>query len=195
MKKLGIDFYQQKDVVQIAKKLMGKILVTEFDGNVTSGRIIETEAYNGVADKACHAFGGRRTKRTNIMYMPGGTMYVYLCYGLHHLCNVVTNVANVPDAVLIRSVVGMAGIDTMLQRLGKTALKNDVLKGPGVVSKGLGITTAQTGNSLLYDNIFISDDGQDTPPENIITTPRIGVAYAGADALLPYRFMDTRFLR
>ena len=192
MEKLCIDFYQREDVVQIARELMGKLLVTSFDGVVTSGRIVETEAYNGVGDKASHAFGGRRTNRTKTMYMPGGTVYVYLCYGIHHLFNVVTNVAGEPHAILIRSVVAMDGMETILGRLDKKTLKNDLLKGPGVVSKGLGITTTQTGSSLLNESIFICDDGVVSPSEFISATPRIGVDYAGEDALLPYRFTDKR---
>lgn len=192
MEKLRVDFYQRNDVVQIARELIGKILVTCFNGAITSGRIVETEAYNGIEDKASHAFGGRHTNRTKTMYMPGGTVYVYLCYGIHHLFNVVTNVAGEPHAVLIRSVVAKEGMAMIFERLGKNTLQNNVLKGPGVVSKGLGITTIKTGTSLLDHQIFIADDDFECPPGAILATPRIGVDYAGADALLPYRFIDSR---
>lgn len=94
-------FYTRKDVVKIAKELLGKVLVTHFDGVVTSGIITETEAYAGVTDKASHAYGGRRTQRTDIMFWQGGVAYVYLCYGIHHLFNVVTNKADVPHACLL----------------------------------------------------------------------------------------------
>ncbi len=191
MGKLGVDFYQRKDVVQIARDLVGKLLVTRFNGQVTSGRIVETEAYNGIGDRASHAFGGRRTNRTSVMYMAGGTAYVYLCYGLHQMFNVVTNVADEPHAILIRSVVAVAGTDIIQERLGKKMLKDNLLKGPGVVGKGLGITTRETGSSLLDDAIFIEDDDAIVPPGRITATPRIGVDYAGADALLPYRFIDS----
>jgi len=189
MKKPGIDFYQHNDVVHIARALIGKILVTTFNGVTTSGRIVETEAYNGLEDRASHAFGGRKTKRTSVMYMPGGTVYVYLCYGLHHLFNVVTNVAGVPHAVLIRSVAAIDGADKILERLGRAKLQNNLLKGPGVVSKGLGITTRQTGSSLFGSDIFITADSEIIGINDIEATARIGVNYAGVDALLPYRFI------
>lgn len=112
-------FYTRTDVVMIAKELLGKTLVTNFGGVATAGMIVETEAYAGVADKASHAYGGRRTTRTEIMYMHGGTAYVYLCYGIHHLFNVVTNVRDVHHAVLIRAIEPLAGIDIMLERRGR----------------------------------------------------------------------------
>src|SRR5438132_14057715 len=119
MQKLPPTFYQRADVLTIAKELLGKLLVTQFNGQVTSGRIVETEAYNGVIDRASHAFGGRRTKRTEVMYGNGGTAYVYFTYGMHHLFNVVTNKADVPHAVLIRAVEPITGIEEMLLRTGK----------------------------------------------------------------------------
>ncbi|MEO7311759.1 MAG: DNA-3-methyladenine glycosylase [Chitinophagaceae bacterium] len=191
MEKLGVEFYQRQDTVQLARELIGKIIVTRFDSFTTSARIVETEAYNGIKDRASHAFGGRHTNRTRIMYLPGGTIYVYLCYGIHHLFNVVTNVADEPHAVLIRSAVGMKGMDTILNRLGKSSLKHDLLKGPGVVSKGLGITIAATGTSLLDNQIALHDDGYEVNTASLIATPRIGVDYAGEDALLPYRFVNS----
>ena len=103
MKKLTLSFYQRSDVVQIAKELLGKILVTRWDGIETSGRIVEVEAYNGIVDKASHAAGGRRTNRNEVMYGEGGVSYVYLCYGIHHLFNVVTNRPGTPHAILIRA--------------------------------------------------------------------------------------------
>jgi DNA-3-methyladenine glycosylase len=96
LKKLPLSFYQRENVLQIAKELMGKILVTQWNGITTSGRIVECEAYAGVIDKASHAYGGRRTNRNEIMYDDGGYAYVYLCYGIHHLFNVVTNIRDIP---------------------------------------------------------------------------------------------------
>jgi DNA-3-methyladenine glycosylase len=185
MEKLSVGFYQRNDVVGIAKELIGKILVTHFNGIITSGRIVETEAYNGVEDKARHAFGGKRTKRTETMYLPGGAAYVYLCYGIHHLFNVINNVANEPHAVLIRSVIAVDGTPEIPERLGKKSLKNNLLKGPGVVSRGLGITNTFTAISLLLNDIYICDDGFKTLSGCIMATPRIGVDYTGEDALLP----------
>ncbi len=175
-------------MLQIAKDLLGKILVTRFNDIETTGRITEVEAYNGIMDKASHAFGGRRTNRTEIMYAAGGVAYVYLCYGMHHLFNVVTNTTNTPYAILIRAVEPITGIDNMLIRTRKTKADFTLTKGPGNVSKALGITISSNGASLQSKELFIADDGFRFSKNEIITSPRIGVDYAGDDALLPYRF-------
>jgi DNA-3-methyladenine glycosylase len=188
MRKLDIEFYQQKNVLQIAKKLLGKILVTNWKGIITSGRIVECEAYAGVIDKASHASGGRRTARNEIMYGEGGYAYVYLCYGIHHLFNVVTNSMDIPHAILIRALDPIEGIKEMLLRTHKKRLDHTLTRGPGNVSKALGIITKHTGTSLLLDKIFIIDDGRKYRKKDIAASPRIGVDYAGKDALLPYRF-------
>jgi DNA-3-methyladenine glycosylase len=188
MEKLPETFYQRANVVKIAKELLGKLLVTRFDGHLTAGRIVEVEAYNGVVDKAAHSYGGRRTLRTEIMYAKGGVAYVYLIYGLHHLFNVVTNLEDTPHAILIRGIEPVEGIDTMLGRMKKQRLDHTVGRGPGNVSKALGIRTVNTGVSLLGDTIFIASDGMKVSPSRIIATPRIGVDYAAEDALLAYRF-------
>lgn len=188
MKKLPLSFYQRNDVVQIAKELLGKIIVTKFNGITTSGRIVETEAYNGVVDKASHAYGGRRTARTEIMYQPGGTAYVYLCYGIHHLFNVVTNSKDTPHAVLIRGIEPLKGIETIMYRLNKIRKDKKTGIGPGNASKALGILTEHTGHSLLSNDLFIADDGYKVDPAKILTGARVGVDYAQEDALLPYRF-------
>jgi DNA-3-methyladenine glycosylase len=188
IKKLVDSFYSGEDVVKIAKSLLGKILITRFDGITTSGRIVETEAYEGVTDRASHAFGGRRTKRTEIMFGDGGRAYVYLCYGIHHLFNVVTNKREVPHAVLIRAVEPLEGVDEMLKRTGKKKLDFTLTRGPGNVSKTLGISTHHSGVNLQKNEIFISDDGFKIGKKHIVITPRIGVDYAGDDAKLPYRF-------
>ncbi|GAC1438040.1 MAG: DNA-3-methyladenine glycosylase [Sediminibacterium sp.] len=187
--KLPIDFYQRENVLRIARALVGKVLVTEFDGLVTAGRIVETEAYQGVTDRASHAWNGRRTNRTEIMYQPGGAAYVYLCYGIHHLFNVVTHGAGTPHAVLIRGIAPLMGIDTMLLRTGKKKADHSLTRGPGNVAKALGILTKHTGISLTGDAIFIAEDTMKIRPAQLIATPRIGVGYAGEDALLPYRFI------
>jgi DNA-3-methyladenine glycosylase len=188
MTKLSLQFYEGKDVVVLAKQLLGKLLVTRFDGILTSGRIVETEAYNGVVDKASHAYSGRRTRRTEIMFGPPGFAYVYLCYGIHHLFNVVTNEAGTPHAILIRGIEPVDGIETMLMRMDKLKLDNTVGKGPGNVSRALGIRTMHTGVSLVGDEIFIADDGTAPTASEIVEARRVGVDYAAEDALLPYRF-------
>lgn len=187
-KKLSKDFYQRGDVLVIARELLGKILVTELGGERCAGRIVEVEAYNGTMDKASHAWGGRRTTRTEVMYAPGGVAYVYLCYGIHHLFNVVTNTGNIPHAILIRALEPLEGIECMLKRTGKKKPDNSLTRGPGNVARAMGITTALTGTALLGKQIYIADDDYRVADTDIIAGPRIGVDYAGEDALLPYRF-------
>ena len=188
MKKLRLDFYRRENVLQIARELLGKLLVTNKDGVITSGRIVECEAYAGAPDKASHAFGGKITKRNHVMYEPGGLAYVYLCYGIHHLFNVVTHAKGTPHAILIRSAEPVKGIETMLYRTGKQQLDHSLTRGPGNVSKALGILTSDTGLSLTGTTIFLADDGFEYQKKDIRASPRIGVDYAGVDALLPYRF-------
>jgi len=188
LKTLNEKFYLRRDVVKIARDLLGKVIVTYFDKQLTAARITETEAYNGIVDKASHAYNNRRTKRTEIMYGKGGAAYVYLCYGIHHLFNVVTNFENTPHAVLVRSAEPLFGINAMLIRTNKKKLDNTLTAGPGNVSKALGIFTHHTGSDLQSDNFFIGDDGFRLPKTKIVATPRIGVGYAAEDALLPYRF-------
>lgn len=187
--KLPLSFYQRKNVCAIAKSLIGKVLVTTFNNIITTGRIVETEAYNGTDDRASHAWNGRRTNRTEIMYAGGGLAYVYLCYGIHHLFNVVTNSEDIPHAVLIRSVEPLSGMDDMLVRTGKPKPDQTLTRGPGNMSKALGIYTKHTGINLQSDELFIADDGYKVKSTQITATPRIGVDYAGPDALLPYRFI------
>ncbi len=187
--KLPLSFYTQKNVCTVARLLIGKVLVTSFDGKVTAGRIVETEAYNGITDKASHAWNGRRTNRTEIMYAAGGVAYVYLCYGIHHLFNVVTHEADTPHVVLIRAIEPLAGVAHMLARTGKSIMNHNITSGPGNVSKAMGIDKIHTSISLVGNELYIIDDGTIIKSSQIVTTPRIGVAYAGEDALLPYRFI------
>lgn len=181
-------FYDRADVVRIARELLGKVLVTTFEGLRTTGRIVEVEAYNGVVDRASHAWSGRRTRRTEVMYREGGTAYVYLIYGIHHLFNVVTNKKDTPHAVLVRALEPLEGIPTMLKRTGKTKLDHTLTRGPGNLSKAMGLYIQHTGFSLFEDIIYIGDDGYKLRKSEIIASPRIGVDYAGPDAELPYRF-------
>ncbi len=174
-------------MVQIAKELLGKIVVTHWQGMLTSGRIVETEAYAGGIDKASHAYRGR-TPRTAVMFAEGGTAYIYLCYGIHQMFNIVTNVDGIAHAVLVRALQPIEGIDVMLQRTGKLKHDNTLTRGPGNVGKAMGFHTSQTGWSLQSSELFIADDGFRIEEESIVASPRIGVAYAAEDALLPYRF-------
>ena len=187
--KIQPSFYAGDDVVAISRNLLGKVLCTYVDGLTTRAIITETEAYAGVGDRASHAFGGRRTKRTEPMFGPGGFAYVYLCYGIHHLFNVVTNEKDVPHAVLVRAGSPLAGLDAMLARRGKEKEDPSLLGGPGSLAKALGITTEHTGVSLSGDRIWLEDEGIRVSDDAIATGPRVGVDYAGEDALRPYRFL------
>src|ERR1700742_4256945 len=137
--KLPLSFYQRNDVVQISRELLGKYLFTCIDGEITGGYIVETEAYHGVIDRASHAFGNRQTPRTSTMFKKGGIIYVYLCYGIHEMLNVVTSPEGVPHAVLIRALNPTDGIDIMLMRRNMNAIKNNITAGPGSVAQALGI--------------------------------------------------------
>ncbi len=189
MSKLSRDFYLRNDVVQISKDLLGKYLFTFVDGKLTAGIISETEAYAGVVDKASHAYGNRRTARTETMFAQGGTSYVYLCYGIHSLFNVVTNEQDIPHAVLIRAIKPIKGIETILERRKSDKIKKELTVGPGKVSMALGIHFKKHNNlDLIGNQIWIEDKGIKVNPNDVIIGPRVGVDYAGEDALLPYRF-------
>jgi len=190
---LPLDFYTRTDVVRIARELLGKTLYTSFDNEITAGIIVETEAYAGITDRASHAFNNRRTTRTETMYLAGGCTYVYLCYGIHSLFNIVTSVQDDPHAVLIRGIEPLSGIDHMQKRTGKSriVLKDGI--GPGNVAKLMGIKVAHSGSDLgckadTKPLIWVEDDNRIVSDDEIRKSARIGVAYAGEDALLPYRF-------
>jgi DNA-3-methyladenine glycosylase len=187
------EFLTRTDVVQIARELLGKVLYTSFNNEITTGFITETEAYAGVVDKASHAYNNRHTARTEIMYRTGGCAYVYLCYGMHTLFNIVTSVQDDPQAVLIRGIEPLHGIEIMKKRKGKSILGPKDGIGPGNITKLLGIKIIHSGLNLCdnvnFENgIWLRDEGIRVLDLEVKTGPRIGVDYAGVDALLPYRF-------
>lgn len=193
--KLQLDFYLRDDVVQISKELLGKYLFTRWNEKTTGGIITETEAYSGVTDRASHAYGGKHTERTKIMYREGGTAYIYLCYGIHSLFNVVTNAKGIPHAILIRALKPTDGIELMMKRRNLTPSLRQaqgtgvkLCSGPGTVSQALDIHYSHSGKSLLGKEIWIEDKGVKINPKEIIAGARVGVDYAGEDAKLPYRF-------
>lgn len=191
MKKISKEFYSENDVVSVSKSLLGKILCTRIDGYTTRVIITETEAYAGVTDKASHAYGNRRTKRTEPMFGPAGVAYIYLCYGIHHLFNVVTGKPGIPHAVLIRAGVPLEGVEKMLIRRRKKKVDRTLLAGPGSLAQALGITTKLTGTSLTGSNVWIEDHNLKLKKNQIQAGPRIGVGYAEEDAKRPYRFTIT----
>jgi len=189
MSKLPRSFYTREDVLEITEELLGKFLVTKYNGKITTGMITEAEAYSGVIDSASHAFKGRRTMRTEIMYALGGTAYVYISYGIHHLFNVVTNEKDVPHAVLIRAIEPAEGIDLMLKRRKKKQPDYTLSSGPGSMSVAMGIKVSDTGTDLLGEKIWIEDRGIKIPQKKILRTIRIGVENSGKDAHLNYRYI------
>ena len=186
--KLPISYYLGENVVEIARDLLGKILFTNINNRITAGIISETEAYAGETDKASHAYGGLITNRTEVLFRNGGIIYVYLCYGIHHLFNIVTGPINIPHAVLIRGIIPYEGKNEMRNRIGANNISSKRTNGPGKLSKALGITTKFNCESLIGNRIWIEDGEIKINPEEIVTSKRIGVGYAEEDAMLPYRF-------
>ena len=176
--------------MQIGKELLGKVLVSFFDNIKTAGIIVETEAYRGPDDKACHAYNNKYTERTKVMYENGGLAYVYLCYGIHHLFNVVTAKKGTAHAVLIRAIEPLDEIETMLKRRKLNRLKTQLTAGPGVMTEALGITTASTGMDMTLpeSKIWLEDRNIFIDQKNIIESPRVGVGYAEECALWNWRF-------
>jgi DNA-3-methyladenine glycosylase len=186
--KLPREFYTRGDVFKVAQELLGKRLVVHAPGGArVSGVIVETEAYAGVTDRASHAHGGRRTARTETMYAEGGAAYVYFVYGLHHQFNVVTGPAGTPHAVLVRAVEPEEGVELMRERRA-VARERDLTNGPGKLCQAFAITRAHDGASLLGPSVWLEDAGRRLAAAEIATGPRVGVAYAGEDALKPWRF-------
>ena len=185
---LPLSYYLKNDVLFLAKDLLGKVLFTQVNGEITAGIVVETEAYFGIDDKASHAYGGRHTQRTQTMYRQGGIAYVYLCYGIHYLFNVVTAEKGEPHAVLIRGVEPLIGIDIIELRRNMPVTNAAVSSGPGSVAKALGIDKSFNEKDLTCDEVWIEDHGIRYLPDQIIACPRVGVAYAQEHADLPWRF-------
>jgi DNA-3-methyladenine glycosylase len=193
-KKVKKEFFQSSNVVKLAKQLVGYRIFTLIDNQLTSGIITETEAYAGQGDKACHSHLGRFTKRTSVMYEPGGITYIYLCYGIHHLFNIVTNTKGNADAILIRAFKPEHGIEIMLKRRQKSKVDKTLTSGPGNVTQALGLTKSHNAHSVCSDEIWI--ESAEFDPINLEETTRIGIDYAEEDADLPWRFYDksSRFI-
>ena len=184
----SIDFLSS-DVLDIARRLLGAELETEIDGTLTIGRIVETEAYRAPDDKASHAYGNKRTKRTETMFSEGGLAYIYLCYGIHHLFNIVTGPKDVPHAVLIRAIEPIDGIDAMRERRGKPLVDFALTSGPGSLTKALGITTRLNGQPLFAkDSPIRIRSHVPIPDQDIRASPRVGIDYAEECIKWPWRF-------
>lgn len=183
--KLKQSFYERSDVVLIARQLIGKQLVSKIDDTLTSGIIVETEAYSW-KEKGCHAYNNKRTPRTEIMFANGGRAYVYLCYGMYNLFNIVTNKQDKAEAVLIRALQPLEGVELMRMRRGNV-MDNQLSSGPGKLTQALGISRKHNGLQLDGDHLWV-EDGVKVTPSQIALSKRIGIDYAGEDANLPWRF-------
>jgi DNA-3-methyladenine glycosylase len=189
-KKLPVEYYHSLDVTAIAKDLLGKYVVSKVDGMLTSGMIVETEAYRGPDDRACHAYNNRRTDRTEVMFAAGGVAYIYICYGMHHLMNVVTAPEDHAHAVLIRAIQPEDGADIMAARRLMPPGDKRIGKGPGALSQALGLRSHMSGTSLHKHKtpIWIEDRGVRFTPDQVCVSERIGVESAGDAATWPWRF-------
>lgn len=185
--KLPEEFYQAENVIIVARNLLGKALFTRCNGTVTGGIIVETEAYSWT-ERGCHAYRKRRTSRNAIMFEKGGHAYVYLCYGIHYLFNVVTNVPGIPEAVLVRALEPLEGMRAMEKRRGRRADDYQLTSGPGKLTQALAIDRSMNGKYLLENEVWIEDVGKKIASNMIVAGRRIGIDYAGEDALLPWRF-------
>jgi DNA-3-methyladenine glycosylase len=188
-RRLSLEFYC-RDGLTLARDLLGKIVVHEAPDGLAAGRIVETEAYRGPEDRAAHSFGGRRTARNEVMWGPPGRAYVYFVYGMHWCLNVVCATEGVPEAVLLRALEPLDGFDLMRRRRGGSPPDPHLLRGPGNVCRGLGITGIQNGTDLITGTLSILDAPR-VPASRVGRSTRIGVAYAGDHADRPWRFYVT----
>ncbi|MDU1642310.1 DNA-3-methyladenine glycosylase [Peptoniphilus harei] len=187
------DFFK-RDTVEVAKSLIGKKIIRNISGNFFCAKIVETEAYLGLEDRACHSYGGRITDRNKTLYLPGGHIYVYLIYGMYDLLNIVTRDEDHPEAVLIRGVEPLENLDGISKnRFGKayeelsTYQRKNLSNGPGKLSMAIGINRSLNGKVLSKDYLYIGE-GEEVPEKDLVITKRIGIDYAGEDANLPLRF-------
>lgn len=184
--KVRHSFYTQTDTEQVARDMLGMWLVHDGEDGLTAGRIVETEAYCGGEDRGCHAFGMKRTPRTEVMFREGGVAYIYLCYGIHQMFNVVTHREGEPHAILVRALEPTEGLDLMRERR-QTDTLTDLCSGPGKLGKAMGFHTSQTGTSLLGNRIWLEGEpGQVS--RNIVEGPRVGMHFDGFYCTVPWNF-------
>lgn len=186
--KLTKDFYRRVDTLQIAQELLGKYVFTKFDGALTGGMIVETEAYIGPHDAGSHAFNNRRTPRNNTMYAEGGVTYMYICYGIHDMLNVVTGPAESSHAILIRAIEPTVGLEYMQERRGNVPLKR-LATGPGALAKALGLKKHHDAYDLNSEEIWIEDKGVVINKTNIKATGRVGLGCQEPYLSMPWRFI------
>ena len=186
--KLPLSFYQRNDAVLVARELLGKHLYTRIDGMVTGGVIVETEAYQGPEDRGSHAFNHRKTPRNEMMFSAGGVVYMYICYGIHDMLNVVTGTDGISHAVLIRAVQPVRGLEIMRERRNVYNDDSRLCRGPGALAKALGLVKAHNGVNLLEDKIWIEDRSEVIEEGDIIASARVGMNFEGPYKTIPWRF-------
>lgn len=186
-KKLPQHFYLREDTLVVARELLGKLLVVpDGDGRRVAGMIVETEAYQGTTDRAAHSYGGRRTPRNEVMYGPGGHVYVFFVYGMYYQFNVVTGPPDHPHAILIRAIEPVEGIEIMRARRGEMKDRN-LTSGPGKLCIALSIDRSLNGDRLVGRRVWLED--HQMPADNKVAVgKRVGIDYAGDDAEKPWRF-------
>ncbi len=179
--------------MEVARELLGKVVVRRHRDGVTALRLTEVEAYLGASDPACHTFGGRRTPRTETMWGEAGHAYVYLIYGLHNCLNLVTVGEGFGEAVLVRAGVPVCGADVIRARRGPRVPEHLLTDGPGKLCQALAITRAENGRDLCgsQEGLWLCDDGCRIPGDRLELHPRVGVDYAGEAAQWPLRFVST----
>ena len=186
--KLPLSFYQRDNAVLVARELLGKHVYTNIDGQLTGGLIVETEAYQGPEDRGSHAYNNRRTPRNETMFSAGGVVYMYICYGIHDMLNIVTGTEGSSHAVLIRAVEPRIGVDIMRERRNVFNEDARLCRGPGALAKALGLVKSHNGISLLDDKIWIEDKGVTIEENDIIASARVGMNFDGPYKTIPWRF-------
>lgn len=187
-KKLSLEFYRRDDTLKIASELLGKDLFTRIDEKICGGKIIETEAYCGPEDRGSHAFNDRRSPKNEMMYNSGGLVYMYICYGIHNMLNIVTGREGSSHAILIRAIEPHTGLDLMRERRNIFNKDQRLCQGPGALTEALGLTKKYNGFDILGDEIWISDSEQSIPNNQIMSSARIGMNFEGHYKYIPWRF-------
>lgn len=186
--RLPLTFYQQEDVVSVASQLLGKYVYSQIDGKITGGIIVETEAYRGPDDRGSHAYDDKKTARNQMMYQAGGLAYMYICYGIHDMLNIVTGAEGMSHAVLIRALQPQTGLGEM--RIRRNIFDEDkrLCQGPGALTKALGLIKLHNGYDLQGDVIWLEDKGLTYNENDIIASPRVGMNFDGPYKTIPWRF-------
>ncbi|WP_026898388.1 DNA-3-methyladenine glycosylase [Daejeonella oryzae] len=187
--KLPLSFYEREDALAIAKDLIGKVLLTNVENELTGGIIVETEAYLGPEDRGSHAFNNKRTGRNEMMFHSGGFVYMYICYGIHDMLNIVTGKKDIPHAILIRAIEPTVGLEIIKMRRENCKQSFKLCQGPGSLAKALGLTKLHNGIDLKGNTIWIEDHGISFKDDDIIAAPRVGMNFEGEFKTVPWRFL------